>query len=77
MRRDRMPTPDSAEQLADPQDTRVGEPPQVRRAAAERLNACGGTVRPGTAGHGPLNQEPGIAYAGKTETAARQQAAAV
>jgi putative transposase len=35
-------------------------------SGAGRLNACGGTVRPGLAGHVPLNQEPGIAHAGKT-----------
>jgi putative transposase len=44
-------------------------------SGAERLNACGGTVRPGFAGHVPVNQEPGTASAGKTGTAARQQAA--
>ena len=45
-------------------------------SGTERINACGGTVRPGTAGHVPVNQEPGTAHAGKTGTAARQQAAA-
>ena len=45
-------------------------------SGAERLNACGGTVRPGTAGHALLKQEPGTAYAGKTGTAAGQPAAA-
>jgi putative transposase len=32
-------------------------------SGAERLNACGGYVRPGTAGPQPLNQEPGTAHA--------------
>jgi putative transposase len=32
-------------------------------SGAERLNACGGYVRPGTAGRRPLNQEPGTARA--------------
>ena len=45
-------------------------------SGAERLNACGGTVRPGSAGHVPLNQEPGTAHAGKTGTAAGQPVAA-
>jgi putative transposase len=45
-------------------------------SGAERLNACGGTVRPGIAGHAPVNQEPGTGYAGQTGTASRQQEAA-
>ncbi|MGE5132966.1 MAG: IS607 family element RNA-guided endonuclease TnpB [Gemmatimonadota bacterium] len=45
-------------------------------SGAESLNACGGTVRPGTAGHAPLKQEPGIAHAGKTGTASGQPLAA-
>jgi putative transposase len=45
-------------------------------SGAERLTACGGTVRPGSAGHDPVKQEPGTAPTGKTGTAARQQAAA-
>ena len=45
-------------------------------SGTERKNACGGTIRPGLAGHVPVNQEPGTPYAGKTGTAARQQAAA-
>jgi putative transposase len=45
-------------------------------SGAERLTACGGMVRPGTAGHVPLKQEPGTVQAGKTGTAARQPAAA-
>lgn len=39
-------------------------------------NACGEMVRPGPAGRTSPNQEPGTADAGKTGTAARQQAAA-
>ena len=45
-------------------------------SVAESVNACGGTVRPGGAGHGPVKQEPGTAPAGETGTAAWQQAAA-
>jgi len=45
-------------------------------SGTERLTACGGSVRPVPDGQRPLNQEPGTAHAGKTRTAARQQAAA-
>ena len=45
-------------------------------SGAERLNACGGTVRPGLAGRVPVKQEPGTAFAGQAGTAARQPAAA-
>jgi len=45
-------------------------------SGAERLNDCGGAVRPRPARHAPAKQEPGTARAGKTGTAARQQAAA-
>jgi putative transposase len=45
-------------------------------SGAERLNACGGTIRPGPAGRVPVKQEPGTAPAGKTGTAARQREAA-
>jgi len=45
-------------------------------SGAERLNACGGTVRPGTAGHIPVKQEPGTSLAGQAGTASRQQEAA-
>jgi putative transposase len=45
-------------------------------SGAERLTACGGMVRPGTAGHVPLKQEPGTVHAGKTGTVAGQPAAA-
>jgi len=49
---------------------------QLAASGAESLNACGGTVRPGWAGHVPANQEPGTAPAGETGTAAGQPAAA-
>jgi putative transposase len=45
-------------------------------SGAERLNACGGTVRPGHAGRVPVKQEPGTAPADETGTAARQREAA-
>ena len=45
-------------------------------SGAERLNACGGTVRPGSAGHVPMNQEPGAAHAGMTRTVPRQHGTA-
>jgi putative transposase len=45
-------------------------------SGAESLNACGGTVRPGQAGHVPVNQEPGAAQAGQTGTASGQPLAA-
>jgi putative transposase len=45
-------------------------------SGTERLTACGGCARPVPDGQRPLNQEPGTAHAGKTGTAARQQAAA-
>jgi putative transposase len=45
-------------------------------SGTERINACGGTVRPGTAGHVPVKQEPGTAHAGKTGTASGQPLAA-
>jgi putative transposase len=35
---------------------------QLAASGAESLNACGGTIRPGHAGHGPVNQEPGTAH---------------
>jgi putative transposase len=49
---------------------------QLAASGAESLNACGGMVRPSLSGQVPVNQEPGTAQAGKTGTAARQQAAA-
>lgn len=45
-------------------------------SGAERRNACGGTVRPGLAGHVPVKQEPGTPSAGKTGTASGQPLAA-
>jgi putative transposase len=45
-------------------------------SGAESLNACGGTVRPGLAGHVPVNQEPGAAHADETGTASGQPLAA-
>jgi putative transposase len=45
-------------------------------SGAERITACGAAVRPGPAGRAAVKQEPGTAHAGKTGTAARQQAAA-
>jgi putative transposase len=46
-------------------------------SGVERINACGGTVRPRPARRVPVKQEPGTAHADKTGTAARRQAAAV
>ena len=45
-------------------------------SGAERLNACGAAVRPGTAGHAALKQEPGTPHGGKTGTALQQRKAA-
>ena len=45
-------------------------------SGTERLNACGGTVRPGLAGRVPLKQEPGTALAGQAGTASGQPLAA-
>lgn len=45
-------------------------------SGAESINACGGTIRPGSAGHVPVNQEPGTAHAGQTGTASGQPLAA-
>jgi len=49
---------------------------QLAASGAESLNACGGTARPGPAGHVPAKQEPGTAPAGETGTAAGQPATA-
>jgi putative transposase len=49
---------------------------RLAASGAERVNACGGTVRPGLAGRDPLKQEPGTAHAGQTGTAAPQGTAA-
>ena len=43
---------------------------------AESRNACRAAVRPGTAGHAAVKQEPGTAHAGKTGTASWQRKAA-
>ena len=45
-------------------------------SGAESINACGGTLRPGLAGHVPVKQEPGTAPAGQTGTASGQPLAA-
>ncbi len=49
---------------------------KLAASGAESLNACGGTVRPGLAGHVPVNQEPGTSNEDETGTAAGQPAAA-
>lgn len=41
-------------------------------SGAESINACGGDVRPGTAGQTPVKQEPGTIPVGQTGTAAAQ-----
>jgi putative transposase len=46
-------------------------------SGAESINACGGTVRPGVAGHGPVKREPGTEPADQTGTASGQPQAAV
>ena len=45
-------------------------------SGAESLNARGGTVRPGLAGHVPVKQEPGAAHADQTGTASEKPLAA-
>jgi len=45
-------------------------------SGSERVNACGGMVRPGPAGHIPVKQEPGTRKRDKTGTAAPQGTAA-
>ena len=42
-------------------------------SGAERLIACGGTIRPGQAGRVPVKQEPGTVYSDQTGTATRQR----
>jgi putative transposase len=49
---------------------------KLAASGAESINACGGTVRPGTAGPVPVKQEPGTPQGDKTGTAAPQEAAA-
>jgi putative transposase len=41
-------------------------------SGAESQNACRAAVRPGTAGHAAVNQEPGTAHAGQTGTVPAQ-----
>jgi putative transposase len=41
-------------------------------SGADRANACGGTVRPGPAGHVPAKQEPGTRQRDKAGTVPRQ-----
>jgi len=45
---------------------------KLAASGAESRNACGGTVRPGLAGHVPVKQEPGTANAGQTGTVLAQ-----
>jgi putative transposase len=45
---------------------------KLAASGAERINACGGTVRPGAAGHVPVKQEPGTLHGDKTGTASGQ-----
>ncbi|HEX7163998.1 MAG TPA: IS607 family element RNA-guided endonuclease TnpB [Trebonia sp.] len=45
---------------------------KLAASGAERLNACGGTVSPGPAGHVPVKQEPGTRRRGKTGTVPAQ-----
>jgi putative transposase len=49
---------------------------KLAASGAERLNTCGGTVRPRLAGHVPVNQEPGTPHGGKTGNVPRQQGTA-
>jgi putative transposase len=49
---------------------------KLAASGAESGNACGGTVRPGTAGRDPVKQEPGTRKRGKTGTVPAQAGAA-
>jgi putative transposase len=49
---------------------------KLAASGAESINACGGTVRPGLAGRGPVKQEPGISHGSQTGIAAPQGTAA-
>jgi putative transposase len=49
---------------------------KLAASGAERVNACGPRVRPGSAGHSGMKQEPGTADADKTGTAEPQGPAA-
>jgi putative transposase len=41
---------------------------KLAASGAERINACGGTVRPGAAGRVPVKQAPGAVFTGETGT---------
>ena len=45
-------------------------------SGADRVTACGGTVRPGHAGHVPVKQEPGTRQRDQTGTVPRQHGTA-
>ena len=49
---------------------------KLAASGAERINACGGTVRSGVAGRVPARQEPGTEFAGETGAASGQPLAA-
>jgi transposase len=49
---------------------------KLAASGAERVNACGGTVRPGLAGRVLVKQEPGTRKRGKTGTFPRQHGTA-
>jgi putative transposase len=49
---------------------------KLAASGAERVNACGGTVRPGLAGRVPAKEEPGTRKRDKTWTVPRQQGTA-
>jgi putative transposase len=46
-------------------------------SGTERRNACGGTARPGLAGHVPVKQEPGSSHGRQTGTVTRQPVTAM
>jgi len=49
----------------------IGDTVRLAASGAERVNARGGTVRPGTAGRVLAKREPGTGILGKTGTAVR------
>jgi putative transposase len=49
---------------------------KLAASGAERVNACGGTVRPGPAGQVPVKQEPGTPDGDQTGTVPRQRGTA-
>jgi putative transposase len=49
---------------------------KLAASGAERVNARGGTVRPGLAGHVPVKREPGAPHGDKTGTVPRQHGTA-